>query len=236
MKHGVLFNVSLVLLLVAICLPVVAQPSAKAVETFVIDDFDSADGKDWKWNVNASRFIAEGFPKTAYVAGIPNSLKPFREADAPEAKVLGVKVSYDRKGDNWFEVYPTDADGKNYEIPLKGMVSMIDFWVWGANYRYTLEILVRDSDGRVNVLPCCVTSFNGWRNVIVNIPTSINQQSRLRSGPKSLTFVGFRVRTDPAEFVDDYSIFFDQLKYTTNMLNNIYDGYDLNSIDFDSAQ
>jgi len=236
MKHRVLFNMALVLLMLCVCLPMVAQPSSKAVETFIIDDFDSPDGRDWKWNVNASRFIAENFPKSAYVAGIPNSLKPFRDANAPEAKVFGVQVAFDRKGDNWFEIYPTDANGEIYEIPMKGIVSQFDFWVWGANYRYTLEMLVRDSDGCVRILPCCRTTFNGWKNIVVNVPGSIPQQSRLRSGPKTLTLVGFRVRTDPAEFVDDFAIYFDQLKYTTNTLNNIFDGYDLKSIDFDSVK
>ena len=81
-----------------------------------------------------------------------------------------------------------------------------------------------------------MTNFNGWKNVVVSIPTSISQKSRLRSGPETLSFVGFRVRTDPAEFVDDYVIYFDQLKYTSSTLNNIYDGYDLRKPDFDSAE
>jgi hypothetical protein len=45
-------------------------------------------------------------------------------------------------------------------------------------------------------------------------------------------FVGFRVHTDPDEYVDDFNIFFDQLKYTTNTLSNIFDGYELRDIDF----
>ena len=31
---------------------------------------------------------------------------------------------------------------------------------------------------------------------------------------------------------DDFNIFFDQLKYTTNTLSNIFDGYELKDIDF----
>ncbi|MBR6914277.1 MAG: flagellar filament protein FlaA, partial [Treponema sp.] len=136
-----------------------------------------------------------------------------------------------RKGENWFEVYPA-KDGKAFEIPLKGTVTQIDFWVWGANYLYFIDLLVRDADGRVYTLPAGQLTFNGWRNVIVSIPTYIRQRSRLRSGPKTLSFVGFRVRTDPNEYVDDFNIFFDQLKYTTNTLSNIYDGYELTDIDF----
>jgi hypothetical protein len=81
-------------------------------------------------------------------------------------------------------------------------------------------------------LPAGQLTFDGWKNVIVPIPTYIRQRSRLRSGPKTISFVGFRIRTDPNEYVDDFNIFFDQLKYTTNTLSNIYDGYELTYIDF----
>jgi hypothetical protein len=47
--------------------------------------------------------------------------------------------------------------------------------------------------------------------------------------------VGFRVRTDAKEAVDDYVIYFDQIKYTTNTLSNVYDGYDLKDADFGDA-
>jgi hypothetical protein len=47
--------------------------------------------------------------------------------------------------------------------------------------------------------------------------------------------VGFRVRTNPSELVDDYTIFFDQIKYTSNILEDIYDGYDLRNVNFDEG-
>jgi hypothetical protein len=165
-----------------------------------------------------------------------------RKEGDPDAKVLGVQVSFDRKGDNWFEVYPvgdeTDENGnqKALEIPFAGVVSQIDFWVWGANYQYYLEVLVRDSDGRVHVLPAGNLAFHGWKNVIINVPTYIRQQSRLRTAPETMSFVGFRVRSDVNEFVDDFVIYFDQLKYTTSILSNIYDGYDLRKAFADDAE
>lgn len=51
-----------------------------------------------------------------------------------------------------------------------------------------------------------------------------------------MTFVGFRVRTYAKEAVDDFTIFFDQLKYTTNTLANIYDGYALRNVDFGDSE
>ena len=244
MKKGVVVLASIALAL-AFCVPAVAQPSAKAVETIVIDNFDTADQMDWTWKVQASRFATKkddrnpiDYPVLQYFEGIPNSLRPYHKDSDPAAKVLGVKVKYDRKGDNWFEIYPEynskkDDNGNSIkEIPFIGTVTQIDFWVWGANYQYYIELLIRDADGRVHVIPAGNLRFSGWRNVVVNVPGYIRQHSNLRSGMTDMTFVGFRVRSDINEYVDDYVIYIDQLKYTTNTLSNIYDGYDLRNADF----
>ena len=92
--------------------------------------------------------------------------------------------------------------------------------------------MIRDADGRVYTLPAGNLAFNGWRNVIVQIPSYIRQHSRLRSGPTAMTFVGFRVRTDPDEYVDTFTIFFDQLKFSTNALSDVFDGYELKNVEF----
>lgn len=224
-------------------LPVFGQPSSRSIETFVMDTFDGADNQTylyngenltWDWAVNSSRFVAEGYPKTGYYEGIPNSLKQLLKGTNAEHKVFGVKTAYNRKGDNWFEVYPT-KDGKAYEIPFVGTVSQMDFWVWGANYNYYLEVLLRDATGRVHVLQAGSLAFNGWKNIIINVPGWLQQHSHLRSGPADMTFVGFRVRSDAEEYVDNYVIFFDQIKYTTNSLSYIFDGYELNDITFEDS-
>lgn len=231
----------LVVLLLMLSVPVFAQPNSKSVETIMIDDFDTKEDMDWIWKVQASKFIHIGddasttFPKIGYFEAIPNSLKAYRTPSDPTPYVLGVQVSYDRKGDNWFEVYPSDKEtGEVYEIPLKGIVSQLDMWVWGANYNYYLEVLLRDADGNVHVVPVCSLNFQGWKNVVIDMPSTVRQQSRLRSGPETANFVGFRVRADANEFADDFVIYFDQLRYSTNTLNNIYDGYELRKPDFEA--
>ena len=51
-----------------------------------------------------------------------------------------------------------------------------------------------------------------------------------------MTFVGFRIRSDAEEYVDNYVIFFDQIKYTSNSLSNIFDGYELKEVDFGDSE
>ena len=43
-------------------------------------------------------------------------------------------------------------------------------------------------------------------------------------------------RTDAAEAVDDYVVYFDNFKYTTNTLSNVYDGYALRNADFGDSK
>lgn len=232
MKKGLKVCVNLSLLVLFGSL-MSAQPSSMSVETFVLDNFDTEN--EWKWTVNASRFVAEGYPKLGFFEGIPNSLKPFYKDSEQSPKVLGVNVAFNRKGDNWIEVLPT-KDGKPYECPLTGVVRHFDFWVWGTNYNYSLDVLVRDANGSVHILPCGTLNFRGWRNFIIKVPTWMQQSSRLRTGPKGMAFVGFRVKTHPREAVDDFAIYFDQLKYMASSLSFIYDGYELRYNDFGSAE
>lgn len=240
MKKCIVVIASLALMF-AFCVQAVAQPNAKAMETIVLENFDDPDNAEWEWKVQASRFVSkEGdvqYPIINYFTGISNSLVPYHK-DPASAKVLGVKAKFDRKGENWFEVYPEykDIQDKNgnpiREIPLVGTLSQLDFWVWGAHYQYYLEVLLRDAAGIVHVIPVGTMNFNGWRNFIVPISGNILQHSPMRSGPKYLALMGFRVRADAKENVDDFTIYFDQIKYTTNSLDNVYDGFSLRYADF----
>ena len=234
MKRGLKVLTSLVGLFV-IGLPLFAQPSSKSITTFTMDDFDSVGAQDymcdgeslsWEWDVRASRFVTEGYPRQLYTEGSPNSLKQLKKGFDKELTVFGVNVAYNRKGDNWFEIYPTKY-GKEYEIPFIGHVDQLDLWMWGQNYNYNVEVLLRDATGKVQVLKAGNLAFYGWKNVVVNIPGWIQQQSKLNAGPKHMTLVGFRVRTDPEEYVDNFTLYIDEIKYTTNSLSYIYDGYEL---------
>lgn len=243
MKRGLRVFVGLACFFV-MGLPVFSQPSTKSIATVNLDDFDNVGAQDylydgekwsWDWASAASRFIMEGYPRLDYFEGIPNPLAQLKRGLDGERKVLGVKVAFKRKGDNWFEVYPV-KDDKPFEPMFTGTVNTLDFWVWGANYNYNLEVLVRDARGVVHVLKAANLYYSGWKNIIVKIPGWMEQHSKLRSGPANMTFVGFRIRAAAEEFVDDFTVFFDEIKYTTNSLSDIYDGYELRRVDFGDSE
>ncbi|MBQ5781034.1 MAG: flagellar filament protein FlaA, partial [Spirochaetaceae bacterium] len=108
----------------------------------------------------------------------------------------------------------------------------LDVWVWGSGYRYSIAMLIRDANGSVHEMPLGRLSHIGWKNMLVKIPTTMVQRSYLRTGGKNLKFVGFRVKTDANAPVDGAVVYFDNLKYLTDILVNTFDGYELDGIEF----
>jgi hypothetical protein len=256
MKRGVYFGTSLVFVFLLV-VPIFAQGTASVgrqnysrLETILIDDFDTAEGQDHLWTVTASQFIAEGYPRLQYFQADGTGSFAVREPSALHAylpereqkQILGVQVAYSRKADNWFEVYPlsaagqTNVDGSPFlGIPLEGKVVQLDAWVWGTGFNYSLEFILRDVTGRVHVVPAGKLNFLGWKNVVITIPSYIKQDPRPRSGISTLHFVGFRVRSAPTEFVDNFTIYFDHLQYTISRESDSFDGYELLQVNFDES-
>jgi Flagellar filament outer layer protein Flaa. len=231
MKQGGLIIAGLVLMFTMVVLPVMAdeQPHVN-YETYIVDNFDSP-GTDWTWQAVGSKFVTQGYPVLKYFDGMPNAIRITQADPNGKYKYMGLEVKFDRKGDNWVDIYPTkkDANGKEgpYEIPFKGRISRLDLWVWGAHYAYELEILVRDCNGRVHTLSFGPVNHEGWRNMSVNVPSSIQQVSPYLNGVQQMTLVAFRLRTRPTERVDDFYIFFDNFKALTDTYMPSYDGFEL---------
>jgi len=100
-------------------------------------------------------------------------------------------------------------------------------WVWGSNLKYYIEIYVRDHRGVVHALRLGDISYAGWRNLNVNVPNHIVQTRRILPSFAGLTFVKFRIWTQPVERVDNFFIYFKQLKILTDMFSALFDGNDL---------
>lgn len=168
---------------------------------------------------------------------MPNALRVMQSDSDKEYKFLGMQFKFNRQGDNWVDLYPTKAQAIMPLLmkSLKGVVQRFDLWVWGAGYAYDLEILVRDCNGRIHTLPVGTLNYHGWRNLAVTVPTNIQQRSRYLSQLKYMSFVAFRIRTQPTENVDDFYVFFDEFKALTNTRTASYDGFELENAKFDDA-
>lgn len=239
MKQGGLIIAGLVLLFTLFIMPVSAQTRAVNYETYVVDSFDSQD-TGWTWVAAGSKFVTKGYPVLQYFDGMPNAIRVTKTDPNGTYKFMGLEVKFDRKGDNWVDIYPTkkNAEGKDaaYEIPFRGRISRLDLWVWGAHYAYELEILVRDCNGRVHTLPVGLVNHEGWKNMSVSIPTSIQQVSPYLNGVQQMSFIAFRLRTRPTERVDNFYIFFDQFKALTDTYMDSYDGFELVGAKFSDDQ
>jgi len=239
MKQGGLIIASLVLLFTLFVAPVSAQNRAVNYETDIVDNFDSPD-TDWTWIAAGSKFVTKGYPVLKFFDGMPNSIRVTQVDPKGTYKFLGLEVKFDRKGDNWVDIVPTKkgSDGKvaPYEVPFKGRISRLDMWVWGANYAYELEILVRDCNGRVHTLPVGLVNHEGWQNMSVLVPSYIQQVSPYLNGVQQMAFIAFRIRSRPTERVDSFYIFFDQFKALTDTYMDSYDGFELVGAQFSDTQ
>jgi len=201
-----------------------------SLESRILESFNGDDDASYVWRTDTSRFITEGFPRVSYIDAWPVSLFGYARDSNNPLRSFGINGRFDRMGYNWIDVFPvsaSDPDGGAVEIPIPGRVQSLDMWVWGANLRYYIEVFLRDYRGVVHTLRLGDISYQGWRNLRVGIPTSIPQARRTLPSYAGLTFVKFRIWTQPVERVDDFYVYFKQLKILTDMYENLFDGNEL---------
>jgi hypothetical protein len=220
-------------------------------ETRVVESFNGDDDAPYLWRTQASRFTAvvrdsDGqpvqdsngndtrYPLLTFVDAFP--VAGFRTAGTTNTiRSLGLRGQFDRRGYNWVDLFPVSAsnpDGGAVEIPIPGKVNNIDCWVWGSNLRFYIEIFLRDYRGVVHTLKLGDISYAGWRNLRVMVPTSIPQERRILPSHAGLSFVKFRIWTLPVERVDNFFIYFKQLRVLTDVYEYLFDGSELADPDF----
>ena len=250
MKHA---SFKIICLIAWACIMVFSaygQEKAISWETRILESFNGDKDAPYVWKTQASRFVsvirddkgepvqdsdgkASKYPVTSYIAAYPLQVfgyESLRNPDADPIRSLGLRGQFDRRGYNWIDLYPVladDSDENPFEIPIPGRVSNMDVWVWGANLKYYIEIYLRDYRGVVYALKLGDISYAGWKNLRLNIPTSITQSKRVLPAYAGLKFVKFRIWTQPVERVDNFYIYFKQLKILTDMFESLFDGNDL---------
>ena len=246
MKQGsfstVRFIVFLVVLVGMTAFPLVAQEPTVSLQTIILERFNGETVREWsfqgrthefdlEWRTDASRFASqidgESFPQTTFVQAWPQALFGSNR-EGNDLQSFGIWGKFDRQGFNWVDVYPvrTGSD-EPFEIPIPGRVRALDMWVWGSNLNYELEAYVRDHRGVVHSINMGSIAFTGWRNMQVRIPATIMQSRRVLPSYAGLHFVKFRIWTTPPERVDNFFVYFNQLKVLTDVFETLFDGNDL---------
>jgi len=216
--------------------------------SIVLDDFSGETTHQWQfagkvfkhefeWAVDASKFASrvndELFPKLTKVEAWPMALYGSNKNNL-NLNSLGIWGRFDRRGYNWVDVFPAvPGSGQNgedpqpFEIPIPGRIQYLDMWVWGSNLNYYMEAYFRDYQGVVHTLYLGSLRYQGWKNLRVRIPTNIPQSKRVLPRYAGLTFVKFRIWTTPSEMVDNFYVYFNQMKVLTDTFESLFDGDDL---------
>lgn len=248
MKRGSLLSV-LLILMILVSGVLGADEITLRLESRIIETWDGEDsayfsdsGEPISWKVRGSKFSAEDRPLLAYVLGEwPSDLFGSKPDDPDSLGIVGIKGAFDRQGYNQIELIPGTGSGDDFTakaIPLPGRVQMVDFWVWGANYDYYVELHFRDYQGMAHVLtPIRIEQkreqgsikFVGWKNMYINMPNYIKQAVNYKPELATLSLTKIVFTTHPAEVVTDFYIYLDHLKVLTDMHESFYDGFDLTS-------
>jgi len=221
--------------------------STYSFESRVLESFNGNDDDPYIWKTTASRFTStvndqngpvrdsngnvSYYPLLTFVDAWPAAAFGYnRSAQDEQLRSLGLNGRFTRRGYNWIDLYPVlanDPDETPYEIPIPGRVQSIDMWVWGSNFRYYIEVFLRDYQGVIHSLRLGDISYAGWKNLRVSVPTNIRQARRTLPNYAGLTFVKFRIWTQPVEIVADFYVYFKQLRVLTDMYEALFDGNDL---------
>ena len=222
-----------------------------AMSAVVLESFNGETTREWhdgrqmrsfdfSWEVRASRFATTlsdedgnetSFPRSTFVEAWPRALFG-NNREGRLIQSFGINGRFDRQGHNWIDLFPVDAAGEPFEIPMPGRVRNMDIWVWGSNLNYRLEAYVRDNQGIVHRLQLGSLAFLGWRNLSASIPGHIRQDNRTLPAHAPLHFVKFRMWTQPHERVDNFFVYFNRFQILTDLYESFFDGDELADPDF----
>ena len=228
--------------------PVFGDSNTVDQMSVILDKFNGELSKEWtyggrtysyefEWALDASKFATttstESFPMMTYVDTWPQALYGVNRNNL-DIRSLGIWGRFDRRGYNWIDVYPivpgsgSDSEGPvPFEIPIPGRVQYLDMWVWGSNFNFYMEAYFRDYLGVVHSVNMGELSFQGWRNLRARIPNHIPQAKRTLPHFAPLTFIKFRIWTTPLERVDNFFVYFNQMKILTDIHETHFDGNEL---------
>jgi len=203
----------------------------QVLQSFDPDEAGKALARDWILVPSKFGYDAKGnsYWQSRRLDAWPEALHG-KNRDKQKLQVLGITGKFSRKGYNYVEIVPGKGQGQSFQpvaLPMPGRVIALDIWVWGANYNYYLEAHVRDFQGIDHVLPFGPLQFAGWKNLRASVPGSIPQAWKYLPRLRNLELTKLVLWTQPGEKVDEFFIYLDQLKVTTDLFETPFDGSEL---------
>lgn len=190
------------------------------------------------WAVRGSDVGVTKFPEYSYVKAWPDVVYGNNREKA-ELWSLAIRGAFNRKAYNYIEIVPVDPSKKGADglpepkpIPVPGRAQAIDLWAWGSNYNFWLDIHLQDYRGVDHVLHLGSLRYAGWRNLAVSVPASIPQSSPYIPRRRGLVVTKLVLWTHPAEPVDGFYVFLDDLKVLTDLFETRFDGDELADPDY----
>ena len=220
------------------------QSSKKVVsiQTPIVADFEDASvNAKWTFIATSPNFDKDASAIQTTVAGPWGLAVP----DDKKKNCLGVKTAFKTRGYNFIELAPPVYDVKLYPgtedyfkpaipnpnnerfIPLPGKVQSIDVWVAGRNFRYTLEVHLKDFNGFVYRLRMGKIDYQGWRNLSKPLPFYVPQEEKYLPKEKPLKFMKYVLIADPDERADRLYVYFDHMKVITDLYIEKFDGIEM---------
>lgn len=191
-----------------------------------VDKFET----EGTWTVSMSS--DQGIIESKLFDGAPMNKKAIpeeAEMNIPDSKVLGVKVSFYRRGVNSFEVKAIKP------LPVEGITKTVSVWVVGRSIPHEMSLIVEDFFGQQFEIYIGKLNHAGWKLMTTAIPpqginayvgSGIVQRNTHYGKNIGLKVVGFRVNCDLDEAYGRYYIYFDDLRAVTDL-------YDVEMVDQD---
>ena len=168
------------------------------------------------WSVSMP--LDQGLIQARGLPGAPAGRKPIPGEqqlgiNVTDNTVLGVKVSFFKRGFDSFSIVPERP------LPIEGIVKTLSVWVVGRNANHMLSVIVKGMDGAVAEIPMGTLNFTGWKQLTVAVPPSIVQKDYHYSDRSGIEVLGFVVDTAPLEAYGTYYIYFDDLTAVTDLFS-----------------
>lgn len=128
--------------------------------------------------------------------------------DVRNARTLGVKVTFFKRGINTFAVYPPNP------VFLEGVARGFEVYVLGKNAKHRLFILLRDMHGNDIKVSLGALNFQGWKRLRVPIPSEVRQARYVNGYKRGLEFRGFYVVSDIDTSYGTFYLYFDNMSVT----------------------